>query len=77
MSKQYEAVWLRKKSGVFCLHFQFSVGPTTKKLVWLFYLYSVFIFSIQKSEFEYKNEYTVLPLYSGIFVKKKTLKSLC
>ena len=73
-----EVVWSREKSSAFCFHFQFSVRPIIQKLVWLCYLYSVFIFSIKKSEFEYKKyEYTFLWYsffteneYNDIFVKK-------
>ena len=39
----------KKKVVFFCFHFQFSIGPTIKKLSWIKYLNSIFIFSILKS----------------------------
>ena len=54
--RMLEGVWFGKKMCVLYIHLQFFVGPTTKKLVWFCYLYSVLIFSTQESVLNTENE---------------------
>ena len=65
----------RKKNGVFSINFQFFVGPTTKKPVWLCF-YTQYSFSVKKNEFKYKKWIQLLAVfifseneYNGILVK--------
>ena len=44
---------LRKKSGVFSIYFQFLWDQPQKTLVWLYFLYLVFIFSIKKTAYNF------------------------
>ena len=67
--------WLREKSRVFSIYFQFFVGSTTKKLVCLCFCIQYSFSVFKKSGFEYRKWKQLFSVfifyeyeYSGIFV---------
>ena len=58
LGEPLEVVWFEEKYNALSILFSvflWDLSPKKKKKVWLYYLYSIFIFNIHKIRFEYKN----------------------